>query len=36
MESIPNMYAIVPYFDRVQMSKFDIKRYFFRPIPDAK
>jgi hypothetical protein len=34
MESIPNIYAMVLYFDRVQISKFDIFRYFFRPIAD--
>ncbi|XP_048631021.1 protein Ycf2-like [Brassica napus] len=28
MESIPNIYAMVLYFDRVQISKFDIFRYF--------
>ena len=33
---IPNIYAMVPYFDRVQISKFDIFRYFFRPIADTK
>ena len=30
------VYAMVPYFDRVQISKFDIFRYFFRPIADIK
>ncbi|KAI5658735.1 hypothetical protein M9H77_27528 [Catharanthus roseus] len=36
MESIPNIYAMVPYFDRIQISKFDISRYFFRLIADTK
>lgn len=36
MESIPNIYTMVPYFDRVQISKLDILRYYFRPIVDTK
>ncbi|KAG5606349.1 hypothetical protein H5410_027841 [Solanum commersonii] len=36
MESIPNIYAMVSYFDRVQIYKFDILRYFFRPISNTK
>ena len=36
MESIPNIYTMVPYLDRVQISKFHIFRYFFRPIADTK
>ncbi|KAL4201738.1 hypothetical protein AMTRI_Chr02g260120 [Amborella trichopoda] len=36
MEFVPNIYAMVPYFDRVQISKFRPFRYFFRPIVDIK
>jgi hypothetical protein len=35
MEYIPNIYTMVPYFDRAQISKLDIFRYFFRPITDT-
>lgn len=36
MEFIPNIYATVPYLERVQISKFDMFRYFFRPIANTK
>ena len=36
MESVPNIYAMVPYFDRVQISKFYPFRCFSRLIADTK
>ncbi|GAY69097.1 hypothetical protein CUMW_269390 [Citrus unshiu] len=32
MESNPNIYVMVTYFDKVQISKFDNFRHFFKPI----
>ncbi|KAH0437240.1 hypothetical protein IEQ34_026291 [Dendrobium chrysotoxum] len=36
MESVPNIYAMVPYFDRVQISQFHPFRYSFRLIADTE